>query len=57
MTSHQPAKFGRHRHCGRRDIMILGCHMISHDYVIEGSCNFMDRTHQDKLPSCHVWWP
>ena len=30
-----------HRYCGSVDIMILGCHVILRDYVIEEICNFM----------------
>ena len=39
-ASHQLAKFGSHEHYGR-DIMILGCQIISLDHAIEGPCNFM----------------
>ena len=38
MVSHQPATFGS------EDIKILGCYMISQDYLIKGSCDFMDRS-------------
>ena len=44
MASHQFTKSGGHRHCGSGDIMISGCHVISLDQVIEGSCNFMGRS-------------
>ena len=41
MLSHRPAKFSGHRHCGSADIMVLVCHVISQDLVIEGSCDFV----------------
>ena len=44
MKSHQLEHFGSHRHCGSGDIMILSCHVISQDHVIEGSYNFMRRS-------------
>ena len=33
MASHQLAKFGDHRHCGSRYMMILVCHVISQDRI------------------------
>ena len=41
MKSYQLAKFFSHRQCGDRDIMVLDCHVISQDHIIEGSCNFI----------------
>ena len=41
MASRQFTKFGGHKHCGAA--IVLGCHVISHNHVIEGSCNFMGR--------------
>ena len=29
------AKFSDHRYCGSGDIMVLVCHVISHDYVMQ----------------------
>ena len=55
MANHQLAKFGSRRYCGSGDIMILGCHMISQDHVIEESCYFMGRSYQDKPPSSQGW--
>ena len=43
-VSHDPAKFGGDKHCGRGDIMILICHVISQDHVTLGSCDFMGRS-------------
>ena len=40
-VSHHPAKFGGHRLCGIRDIMVLVCHMISQDHKIKGLCDSM----------------
>ena len=57
MASHQLYKFGGHRHCGSRDTMILGCHVISKDHVIKGSLTWWARAHQGKLLSCQVLWP
>ena len=31
-------KFGDHRHYGIGDIMVLVCHVISHEHVIKGKC-------------------
>ena len=42
MTSYQFVKFGSHRHCGSGHKMILSCHVISTDQVIEGPFNFME---------------
>ena len=39
-VNHQPATFGGYKHCGRRDMMILTCHVISQDYVIKGPYGF-----------------
>ena len=33
------------------DIIAFACHMISEDYVIKGSCEFMGRS---PLPSCQI---
>ena len=41
---HHSAKFGGHRHCGIGDILVLVCHVISHDQVIIGSCDLMGRS-------------
>ena len=57
MVSRLPATVGGNSHCGSGDIMILLCHVISEDYVIEGSCGFTAGAHQRKLPFCQVWWP
>ena len=38
MTSHQLSKFGGHSHCCSGDIMILVCHVISQDHLIEYCC-------------------
>ena len=45
-------KFGDNRQCGSGDVMVLVCHLILQDHVIEGSCDF-----KSKPPSCQVWWP
>ena len=39
MVSHQPDKFGGHRHCGSGDIMILVCHVILQGHMIKESCD------------------
>ena len=44
MVTHQFAKLGGYRNCGTGDIMTLGCHMISQDHVMKGSCDFMGRS-------------
>ena len=42
--SHHITKFDGHRHCGSGDIVVLVCHIISQDYVIKWSCDFMDES-------------
>ena len=44
MVSYNPAKFGGHRHCVSRDIMVLVCHMILQDHITKGILNIMGRT-------------
>ena len=39
--SHHPTKFHGRRHCGSADVMVLACQVMSQDYVIRGSCDFM----------------
>ena len=39
-----PAKFSGHRPCSSGVIIILVCHVISKDYVIIGSCDFIGRS-------------
>ena len=41
--------FGGHSHCSSEDIMILVCHVILLDHVINGSCDFIG-----KNPSTYV---
>ena len=36
-----PAKFGGHMHGGSGYKIILVCHVILQDHVIQGSCDFM----------------
>ena len=38
----------------RKHIMVAGCHVISQDYEIKWSCDFMDRNPSSKLPYCQV---
>ena len=52
MTSHQLAEFGGHGHLGGGDMMILVCHMISHDPVIKDDVTFYKRT--DPVLSYHL---
>ena len=42
-VNHHPVKCGGHRNCGSGDLMILVCHVISQDYVIIWSCDFIGR--------------
>lgn len=37
MASHQLRKFGGHKHCCNEDMMILVCHVILQEHVIQGS--------------------
>ena len=52
-VSQQHAKFCGHRCCGGRNIIILGCQVISLEHVIKGSCNYMVRSQTRKITS-HV---
>ena len=49
-----PTKFGSHRRYGSTDIMILVCHLISQDRVIEGSRNFIGEISHGKSVPCHA---
>ena len=44
MVSHNPAKFGGHRHCDSRDINVLVSHVILKNHMIKVSCDFMGRS-------------
>ena len=44
MASHQLAKFCGHKCSGSRNIIVLGCHVISQDHVIKESSNSMGRS-------------
>lgn len=49
MVCHHRAKFGSHRYCIGRDIMLLFCDVIEQDHVIKGWGNYSDRnTPKDK---------
>ena len=43
-VSYHPANFGGHRQCGSGDIMVLVCHVISQDHLINGSSDFVRRS-------------
>ena len=43
-VSHDATKFGGHRYCHIGDIMLLVCHVILQDHMIEGLSNFMGKT-------------
>ena len=40
VTNH-PTVFGGYRHCGIEDVMVLVCHVISHNHVIKESCDLI----------------
>ena len=44
MVNHISAKFGGDRHHNSGDIMLLVCHLVSHDHVIKESCEFVGRS-------------
>ena len=44
MVIHQPTTFGGHGHCGSGTIMVLACHLILQNHVIEAWHNFMSRS-------------
>ena len=44
MIYHHYAKFGGHRYCSSRDIMILVCHVIKQDHIIKGSGDYYIRS-------------
>ena len=39
--SHHFNKFHGHRYCNSGDIIVLACHVISHDHAIRESCDFI----------------
>ena len=41
MVCYHPARVGVHRYCDSGDIMVLVCQVISQDYVIKPSCDFI----------------
>ena len=60
MVIYNPAKFCGCRQFSSGDIMVLLCHMILHDHMTacpKGHVTLWVGAHQDKLPSCQVWWP
>ena len=42
---------GGYMHCGSDDIMILVCHVILQNHVIEGSWDFMDQIPAEPITS------
>ena len=40
-VSYLSAKFGRRKHSGGGDLMLLICHMNSHNKVFKGLCHFI----------------
>ena len=42
MVSPHPVKFGGHGYCGK-ELWFFLSHVISPDYIIKGSCDFMGR--------------
>ena len=46
--------FGGHKHCGSRDIIILVCHVISQNHVIERHVSLQAGTYQGNLPSSQI---
>ena len=38
------SKFGGHRHCGSKDIIILFSHLMLQDHVIKSTCEFKGRS-------------
>ena len=41
MVSDYPVKFDGDKHWGVGDIIVLVCHVISENHVLNGSCDFM----------------
>ena len=41
--------FGHHKHCARKDIYVLVCHVTSHDYVARESCYIMGEFTSSKM--------
>ena len=54
MVCHKSAKFGIYGHSGSGYIMVLDCHMISHDYMIKKPCILRVPASQSIVPSCQV---
>ena len=43
MVNYHLFKFGGHRHCDSKDIIILVCQVISQDDAIKGSCELIGK--------------
>ena len=50
-------KLGGHRNCRSGDIIVLVCHVISQDHVIEGHMISCVGAPHGKSRPCQVWWP
>ena len=56
MVCHHDDTFGDHRHYNSEDMMFLICHVVSHDYMVKGLCEFIGNvTYCSKSPPYHVW--
>ena len=42
-VSYHPSEFGGHRHCARKDMIVLVCYVISQKHAAKRSCDFRDR--------------
>ena len=54
--SHHSAKFGEHRYCVSKFIMVLTCHVLSQYHVIKGLCDFMGRSPQGQVRWSYRLW-
>lgn len=49
MVNEHPDKFGDHKNCGNKDVLI--CHAISLDHETQGPCYFIGRSPLRKFPT------
>ena len=53
--SHQPAMFGSHSHCGRRDMFLI-CDVTSVTTCSKSYVTLLVQASHGKLTPCYLWW-
>ena len=54
MICHHTAKFGGHKHCGKRDINFSICYVTSLDHLFKGLCDLIGGVPHSKARLCRV---